>query len=275
MVGRVGEDMLAEHVLASLKSSGVNTQFVRKDRSVSTGACCIHVDAAGDNTIIIVPEGNLACSPEDVDAATDVIRSADMLVCQLEIAIPAVVQAVELAASLDVPVILNPAPAGPVPAGLFAKAAVLTPNETEAEYYSGIPLPAASASEPGSLDWEAAASRRLREMGAPTVVVTLGHRGAYFATGQANEWVPGYAVEAVDTTAAGDAFNGALAVALAEGRNLAQAVSFANAAGALAATCAGAQPSLPSRSTLEEFLRTRTQSASPRAIEHTRGEPDR
>ena len=141
MVGRVGQDDQAKFLLTNLNASGVNTEFVKADPVAGTGACCIHVDAAGDNTIIIVPQANLACLPEDVDAAREVIAAADAVVCQLEIAIPAVVRAVDLANELGVPVILNPAPAGKAPAGLFAKATYLTPNETEAEFFTGVPLP--------------------------------------------------------------------------------------------------------------------------------------
>lgn len=254
MVGRVGEDARADHVLGSLRASGVDTRYVRKDPSVGTGACCIFVDAAGDNAIVIVPEGNLACAPEDVDAAREVLASADILLCQLEIALPAVGRAVDLAAELGVRVILNPAPAGPAPEGLLGKAAYLTPNETEAEFFSGVKLPAGDLAEQNGEDWEAEASAKLLGLGPQTVVITLGRRGAYLATARQQRLIPGYTVTAVDATAAGDAFNGALAVALAEGRDIAPAVAFANAAGALAATRAGAQPSLPTRREVDEFV---------------------
>jgi ribokinase len=264
MIGRVGDDALAEHVLASLRSSGVDTRFIKKDASVCTGACCIHVDAAGDNAIIIVPEGNMACTPEDVDAAGEVLASADVLVCQLEIALPAVVRAVDLAAKVGVRIVLNPAPAGPVPEGLFAKATFLTPNETEGEFFSGVPLPAGTAAQQEG-DWEARASARLLGMGPQAVVITLGHRGAYLAMREKRRLISSFPVTAVDATAAGDAFNGALAVALAEGVELEPAIVFANAAGALAATRAGAQPSLPTRSEVDEFLLKMSDHARPGA----------
>jgi ribokinase len=255
MIGRVGDDPLADQVLESLRASGVDTRYVKRDPSVRTGACCIHVDAAGDNAIIIVPEANMACSPEDVDAARDVLSSADILLCQLEIAMPTVVHTLDMAAEMGLRVVLNPAPAQPAPDGLFAKAMVLTPNETEAEFFSGEALPSRAAADHGDVGWEIRASEQLQRMGAATVVITLGHRGAFVAAGNGHERVPAYRVSAVDVTAAGDAFNGALAVALAENRGLAQAVAYANAAGAIAASRAGAQPSLATRREFEDFLK--------------------
>ena len=255
MIGRVGDDPLADQVLKSLQASMVDTRYVKRDPSVCTGACCIHVDAVGDNAIIIVPEANMACAPEDVDAARDVLASADILLCQLEIALPTVAHTLDLAEKIGLRAILNPAPAQPVPDGLFAKAMVLTPNETEAEFFSGLPLPSPTPTDRGNIDWELKASQRLRQMGASTVVITLGQRGALLVVGDGAQRIPAYRVSAVDVTAAGDAFNGALAVALAEGQEMEQAVAYANAAGALAASRAGAQPSLAGRHEVEDFLK--------------------
>jgi len=254
MIGRVGKDFLAEHVLKNLNASGVDTRYIRQDPSVATGACCIHVDAAGDNTIVIVPEANMACAPEDVDAAKEVLASADVLLCQFEIAMPTVAYALDTAAKMGVPVVLNPAPAQSVPDGLCSKATVLTPNETEAEFLSGLPFPSGESAGPGGDAWEIEASARLLKMGTRTVVITLGSRGAYLATAGGGKLIPAYRVSAVDVTAAGDAFNGALAVAMAEGRDMTRAIAFANAAGALAATRAGSQPSLATRREVEFFM---------------------
>jgi ribokinase len=256
MIGRVGDDSRAEHVLKSLQESNVDTRYVKKDPSVGTGACCIFVDAAGDNSIIIVPQANLACSPEDVEAARETIASADILLCQLEIAMPTVAHALRVAAELGVPAILNPAPAQPVPDGLFSSVKLLTPNETEAELLSNVSLPAPGSPEQLADAWEADASAKLLHMGPQVVVITLGQRGACLVRPNRRQLIPAFRVSAVDATAAGDAFNGALAVALAEGQELEQAIRFANGAGALAATRAGAQPSLATRRELEDFLRT-------------------
>jgi ribokinase len=249
MVGRVGEDFLGERLLASLHDNGVATDFVRRDPSVSTAACCIHVDAEGNNTIVIVPEANKACSPADVDAATEVIRSADVVLCQLEIPLPTVAYARDRAAAFGVRFILNPAPAQPVPEGFFARVTILTPNETEAEALTGLAL-----SVTASGDWEEQVSKKLLSLGAQTVILTLGERGSYLASKATTRLVPTYPVTVVDATAAGDAFNGALAVALAEGQALEEAMAFGNAAGALATTRAGAQPSLASRDEVEQLV---------------------
>jgi ribokinase len=253
MVGRVGNDFLAEHLLTSLTESGVATEFVQRDGALKTASCCIHVDQAGHNAIIIVPQANMACSPEDVNAAAKVLRSADILLCQLEIPTATVAYAVALAVENRVPVILNPAPAQQIPAILLSQVTILTPNETEAEFLSG-------SAAPGSVDdsWAAEAAQKLLALGPATVLITLGERGCYLATGTRRRLIASYPVSVVDTTAAGDAFNGALAVALAEGREIDDAIAFANAAGALATTRAGAQPSLAWRAELETLLAPRT-----------------
>jgi ribokinase len=249
LVGRVGDDFLADRLFASLQASGVHTDFVRRDRSVNTAACCIHVDAEGNNTIVIVPEANRACCPEDVDAAGDVLDSADVILCQLEIPLSTVVHAAQRAARHNVPVILNPAPAQPVPATIFQHVTILTPNETEAEQLLGRDTSAAAAGG------EAQMAKRLLALGPQTIIITLGERGAFLARPETEVLVPAYRVAVVDGTAAGDAFNGALAVALAEQRPIHEAIAFANAAGALATTRVGAQPSLASRGEVEALFR--------------------
>jgi ribokinase len=249
MVGCVGDDFPADRLLASLADSGVKTDFVRRDRSLKTASCCIHVDDQGSNAIIIVPEANMACSTDDVDAAAKMLRSADILLCQLEIPLPTVAYALALAQESRVPAILNPAPAQQVPASLLSQATILTPNETEAEVLSGLALPTDARVAPDS--WAKDAVIKMLALGAQTVIVTLGEQGAYLASSTSQRLIPSYPVAVVDTTAAGDAFNGALAVALAEGKEMSDAVAFANAAGALATTRAGAQPSLASRKEIE------------------------
>jgi ribokinase len=247
LVGRVGDDFLADRLLASLTESGVATDFIQRDRSVKTASCCIHVDHQGNNAIIIVPEANLACSTDDVDRAAQVLRSADVVLCQLEIPIPTVAYALALASQSRVPAILNPAPAQQVPASLLSQVSILTPNETEAEFLTG------SATETADASWAAEAAQKLLAFGPQTVIITMGARGAYLATRSGQRLIPAHPVTVLDTTAAGDAFNGALAVGLAEGEEIEEAVDFANAAGALATTRAGAQPSLAWREEIERF----------------------
>jgi ribokinase len=261
MVGRVGDDFLADRLLDSLQQNGVDTTFVKRDRSVKTAACCIHVDGQGNNAIVIVPEANQACSPEDVDAAAKVIRSADVVLCQLEIALPTVAYAVNFAAEHGIRVILNPAPAQQVPADFFSRVSILTPNETEAEALTAVPSPLPLSPggrgvgvREGGQSWEQEVGQKLLILGPAMAIITLGERGAFFTDGKHEGLIPSYPVSVVDATAAGDAFNGALAVSVAEGYGIEEAIARANAAGALATTRAGAQPSLASRVEVEALL---------------------
>ena len=256
MIGRVGQDFLGEQLLTSLRASGVTTEFVREDTAVKTAACCIHVDAQGQNAIVIVPEANLACGREDVDAAAKVIRSADVLVCQLEIPVATVAYAVALAAEQRRTVILNPAPAQPLPESILACVTVLTPIDTEAEVLTGCPVKQPGHGEPDFCASLSKAAAQLLGSGVENVIITLGEQGAYLRTKEREQHYPAFPITPVDTTAAGDAFNGALAVALGEGKSMDEAIRFANAAGALSTTRAGAQPSMARRDALEAFRKT-------------------
>ena len=190
----------------------------------------------------------------EVDKATvmndikEVFAEASVLVMQLETPIETIQTAAELASKSGVRVILNPAPARALPDSLLRHVSIITPNETEAELLTGIKVDSPAAAKE--------AADKLIARGIETVIMTLGSRGAFVASGAISELVAGFIVEAVDTTAAGDTFNGALAVALAEGQTLDQAVRFANAAAAISVTRIGAQPSAPKREEIENFLRT-------------------
>ncbi len=183
----------------------------------------------------------MALSVEDIHKAVDLLQETDLLLMQLESPVEVVSAAVELAHAHQVPVVLNPAPAQPLSKPLLANVNVLTPNENELALLTG-------------QDDLENGIQTLREWGVKTVVVTLGAKGARVVSDSVDQFLPAYQVTAVDTTAAGDAFNGALAVALAEGKPLLEAVHYGMAAGALAATKMGAQPSLPTRAAVEEFL---------------------
>ena len=241
-VARVGADELGELAVAGLADEGIDIGHVGKEPDLSTGVALIMVDEAGENAISVAPGANAHLSVEDVEAARAVIESADVLLTQLETPLPAVERAAAIASAAGVIVILNPAPAKPLPDSLMALVDVLTPNEGEAAYLSGEALPAAAAS-------------KLRTVGATTVVVTLGAEGALIVAEDVECSVPGFPVVAVDTTAAGDAFSGSLAVSLAEGLELVLAVRRACAAGALATTAHGARPSLPMRDKVDGLLR--------------------
>jgi len=246
MVGRVGDDAYGQAQLSNLAADGVDTTFVKVDPETHTGVALITVDDAGENSIVVSSGANWQMSAADVDDAEVAIAGADMLLLQLETRSEVVARAVELAARHGVPVVLNPAPARPLPPELLAQVTYLIPNEGETALLSGQPVT--------GLDSAGAAARTLRQMGIGTVVLTLGGQGAFlFAEGQ-KEHVPAFPVEVVDTTAAGDAFVAGFAVAVASGQPLGEAVRFAAAAGALATTKLGAQPSLP---TLEEVNKLR------------------
>ena len=247
LVARLGDDLFAEASLRSLREAGIHTEAVVRDPEAASGVALILVDESGENAIAVAPGANARLTPADVDRAEAAIRAADVVVLQLEVPMPAVLHAIRLAKRHGRRVILNPAPAAPVPDEALAMVDFLTPNETEAELLLG---GGAAASAWGGI---AAVADALRAKGAGTVIVTLGREGAFVVGPGGSVHVPGRHVKAVDTTAAGDAFTGALACALGEGRDLAAALEFATAAAALSVTRMGAQSSLPDRAAVESF----------------------
>ena len=254
-IARVGTDSLGSESVAAYRRDGINVRHVLRDAYAPSGVALIFVAESGENSIAVAGGANAKLSPADVKLAATAIRSAAALVVQLETPLAAVTTAVRIAVAAAVPVILNPAPARKLPAALLARVAYLTPNETEAELLTGIKVSdGASAGR---------ACESLRARGVGTVILTLGSRGAFVAEGGGGRLVPGFKVKAVDTTGAGDVFNGALAVALAEGRPLGDAVRFANAAGALSVMTLGAQPSAPTRPAIDRLLATRRQDRGP------------
>jgi ribokinase len=247
LIARVGRDAFGDRAIAGLRQDGVNVSCVFRDKLAASGAALIFVARDGENSIAVAGGANAQLSPADVKKAAGAIRSAALLVAQLETPLATVSAAVLVAAKAGVPVILNPAPARPLPDRLLKLISILTPNETEAELLTGIKVTDDAAAS--------AACAKLRARGVRTVILTLGARGAYLADVSGQFLVPGFKVKAVDSTAAGDIFNGALSVALAERKSLRDAVRFANAAAALSVTKRGAQPSAPTRVQIERFLR--------------------
>ena len=246
LVARVGEDSFGEQATTGFVGDGIDVRHVTRHPAAPSGVALIFVDDAGENCIAVAPGANAGLTPEDVEAAEELITGAAVVVMQLETPIEAVERAASLAREHGVRVILNPAPARPLSDELLGNVSILTPNESEAELLTGIRVEDDAGAEE--------AARALVARGVDTVILTLGSRGAFVFEAGSGELVPSFEVQAVDTTAAGDVFNGSLAVGLAEGMPLARAVRFANAAAALSVTKLGAQPSAPSRSEIENFL---------------------
>ncbi|HEY9874082.1 MAG TPA: ribokinase [Candidatus Obscuribacterales bacterium] len=250
LVGRLGGDSFGRELLISLQASGVETNGVLVDEDTHSGVAVIAVADAGENHIIIVRGANGRVNQEDVDRFTDLLPGAAALLLQFEIPLPAVYSAAQAAQRAGVPVILDPAPAQKdVPAELYPLVDIITPNEIEAGQLVGFPVDGQEAAQKASdvlLGW-----------GVGTAIVKLGDRGVFCATDSETFFVPAFPVVAVDTVAAGDAFNGGLAAALAQGRPLREAVVWGSAAGAISATKTGAMPSLPDRKTFDAFLSDR------------------
>jgi len=245
-VARVGDDMFGHEAIAGFKEDKINVDYVRIDPDQPSGVALIYVDELGENSIGVASGANANLSLEDVNQSEEIIGSADILLMQLETPLATVMRAAEIAAEAGVRVILNPAPAFSLDDSLLSMLSVITPNESEAELLTGIPVnDYPSAKE---------AAERLLERGVRTAIITLGKQGALLRAKDLAETIPGFEVTAVDTTAAGDVFNGALAVAIGEGKPLEEAVRFANAAAAVSVTQLGAQPSAPSRTAIEELF---------------------
>ncbi|HEY5315408.1 MAG TPA: ribokinase [Pirellulales bacterium] len=248
LLARVGRDRFGDDALAGYCQQGINTDRIIRDDTLPTGVALILVNERGENSISVASGANDALSPADVRHAAGLFFQADMLLLQLEIPLETVTCAARLAHDAGVPVMLDPAPApqAPLDASLLELVDYLKPNEHEAQHLTGIRVS------------DAATASALVCRGVRTAVVTLGSRGACWATRTDSDIVqsgsvPGCAVQAVDSTAAGDAFSAALAYALATGHPLDVAVRHANLAGALTTTRLGAQPSLPTRDELDRF----------------------
>jgi ribokinase len=250
MVGRVGKDEFAATLLENLSLAKVNTKFVIQDPEAPTGVALIEVDDSGENSIVVASGANMRVSSLDVDAAQEAISAADLLLLQLEIPLKTVIQAAVLAKRKNVTVVLNPAPARILTSELLNFVDILIPNETETALLTGLPV--------GSQSQIEAAASSLLTSGVRTVIITLSENGAMLTQEDKNEIIPAFNLNPVDTTAAGDAFVGGFAVAIAEGKPMTEAIRWGNAAGALATTRLGAQPSLPMRQDVETMLEGQT-----------------
>lgn len=248
-IARLGKDMFGDKALAGFIADGINVDHVVRDRSAPSGVALIFVARNGENSIAVASGANSRLVPADLTNARRAFQRSGVVVLQLETPLKTVAAAVKLAANAGARVILNPAPAQPLPNDLLRRVFLLTPNESEAQLLTGMPVNNEKAA--------ARAADALLARGVQNVIITLGARGAFVAGKQARGLVPGFKVKPVDTTGAGDMFNGTLAVALSEGKSLLDAARFASAAAAISVTRLGAQTSAPTRKEIDRLLAAR------------------
>ena len=238
-VAKVGNDLFGEKAREQFAKEGIATDYIHVDSERPSGVALITVDGKGENTIVVAQGSNGTLSPEDVEHASHLFDGQSIVLMQLEIPLQTVVHAARLARSQGADVILNPAPARPLPDELLSQVSLITPNRTEAETLTGTKVT--------DTDSATRAAQWFRDKGIRTVIITLGKDGAFVFDDAGGRLIESTKVTAIDSTAAGDVFNGALAVALSEGQSINDAVSLANRAAALSVTRMGAQTSAPYR----------------------------
>lgn len=250
MVGMLGNDENGRNFRALFEKEGIGTQYVFTTDDEPTAVAQVQIDRNSENRICVIPGANYCFTPEHLNKAKGVVAGSDMVIAQLELKTEVIEALAKLCAELGVPLMLNPAPAAPLSDSVLNNVTYLTPNETELSVLTGLPT---------KTDKQVAtACIALLKKGVKTVVATLGSRGAYAATAEGGMLAENFKVTAVDTVAAGDSFNAALAVAITEGKSLNEALRFANAMGALTVQVKGAIPSLHTRAEVDEFLRSRS-----------------
>ena len=244
-IARLGKDLFAEKSLENFKQVGINAQYIKQIEKVPSGIAIISIDDNGKNSIIVVPGANHKLLPADVVEAEKDIAAAKVVVCQLETPMETVLQAAKTAGKYNIPFLLDPAPAAPLSDELLELVEFIKPNEFEAEVITGVKVTDRESAEK--------AAEVLLGKGVKNVIVTLGDKGFIVATGQGKTFVDTLKVKAVDSTAAGDAFAGALAFGIAQGDSLLDAAKYANKVAAISVTRFGAQPSMPTRQEVEQF----------------------
>lgn len=247
MLVKLGMDIFGDQAADNLVKEGVSADQLLRSKDEPTGAAFIIVDQNGENMIVVAGGANNTLSVEDVENAKRQIQQAKVLLLQLEVPLETVTRAIEIAHGAGVKVILNPAPGRSLDADLLSKVDVLTPNETEAQIITGLPVETIEQAE--------AAGKKLVSQGVGVVVITMGGKGSLVVSKDLVKHIPGHTVTVVDTTGAGDAFSGALAVALSEEMKLEDAVKFATAAAALQVTRFGTAPAMPYRQEVLSFLK--------------------
>lgn len=250
LVGRIGDDNFGRSLLTHLQTFGVQTEHILIDKTAHSGVAIIAVDDSGQNNIIVVPGANGCVNGTDVKNLINLWDNAAVLLLQFEIPLTAVISAAKAAKSVGVKVILDPAPAQiDIPDDFYPLVDIITPNEIEAAQLVGFPV--------NNFDTAANAASVLLQKGVGTAIVKLGAQGVYCATADSTFFISAFRVQTVDTVAAGDAFNGGLVAAIAEGRSLREGVVWGAAAGAISTTKPGAMSSMCDRETLDRFLNER------------------
>ena len=248
LIGSVGTDVFGDTLLAATEAEHMHGRIKRRD--VGTGVATIVVEPSGENSIIVVPRANMTLTPADIEEAAAPIAEADVLLLQLETPIAASERAAAIAKTNRTTVLLNPAPAQPLPDSFLAHVDIIIPNQSEAALLTGMPVD----TEEEAISAAHCLRSRMIHPETAVVVLTLGAQGTLLLTAEMSEALPALPVEVIDTTGAGDAFCGALATQLAQGETLLEAVRFANAAGAAAVTTLGATPAMPTREKIEAVI---------------------
>jgi len=248
LIAKVGNDTFGKTLIESLKKLGIDTSYIKKDPKEPTGTALIVVNKQGDNSILVFGGANMDWSKEDIDLRENLFQKARILLISLEIPLEIVDYALFIAHQYNLKTILDPGPYQKGSVSFLPKVEIISPNETEAEALTGEKVI--------SLDSAKGACRDLLKMGTKNVIMKLGERGALLVNKEGEEYFPGIKVPVVDTTAAGDAFTGALAYRYLKEEDLRESIKYANYVGALTVTKFGAQPSIPEKSEVEEFIRT-------------------
>ena len=248
LIARIGDDAFGKISIENFKKEKINIENIYTDNDAPSGVAFIVVDDKGENIIVVAPGANATLNEKDIRDAEDVIKKADIILFQLEIPMSTVAEGIKLAKKHNRMVMLNPAPAASIPKEILQSVDIITPNQTETLVLTGIAVNDAITAQH--------ACNVLHEMGILTVIVTMGEQGAYISSDNYHGLIPGFtAGVVVDTVAAGDTFCGGLAIALAEGKSLKDAVQFANAAAALSVTKVGAQASIPIRTEVINLMK--------------------
>jgi ribokinase len=248
-VARIGDDMFGRRALEGFKNEGINCEYIKFDETDPSGVALIIVDDMGENSIAVASGANANLNEKDIFAVEHLIQKADILLMQLETPLSTIQYAAKIAFNANVTVLLNPAPAKQLPFDLLKHVSILTPNEFEVESLTGIKVIDDVSAKSASIT--------LSSMGPKVIAITLGSAGVYLHHKDFSGIIPGFKMKAIDTTAAGDVFNGVLAAVLLENSDIFKAVKFAQAAAAISVTRLGAQPSAPSKEEIDKFIRSK------------------